>query len=171
MSDPALLSAIPENPNAEAVTPNCHLILSSPTVMAFLDIMPMTPGHILLCTRPHRPKASDLLPGEGADIGFWLPLVTRMVCRVVGVEDWNVVQNNGERAAQVVPHVHFHIIPRPQTDGVPDLRAKSWTMFGRGMREDLDDEEAAKLAAEMRRVLSEVVEEHEVAEQRRRGKL
>lgn len=48
--------------------------------------------------------------------------------------DWNVVQNNGARAAQVVPHVHFHIIPRPKTEGVATLRNESWRMFGRGQR-------------------------------------
>jgi len=48
----------------------------------------------------------------------------------------------------VVPHVHFHIIPRPST--VPELKNKSWTMFGRGQRDDLDDEEGEQLAAELR---------------------
>jgi diadenosine tetraphosphate (Ap4A) HIT family hydrolase len=65
------------------------------------------------------------------------------------------VQNNGARAAQVVPHVHFHIIPRPET--MPEIKNKSWTMFGRGLRGDLDDEEGAELAREMRRVLMEEV--------------
>ena len=49
----------------------------------------------------------------------------------------------GARAAQVVPHVHFHIIPR--TPDVPEVRAKSWTIFGKGQREELDDEDAAIL--------------------------
>ena len=54
----------------------------------------------------------------------------------------------GARAAQVVPHVHFHIIPR-NTD-LRDIRAQSWTMFGKGQREDLDDKEGEKLAAALR---------------------
>jgi len=54
----------------------------------------------------------------------------------------------GASAAQVVPHVHYHIIPRNQK--VPEIRARSWTMFGRGQREDLDDEEAVRLAAKIR---------------------
>jgi len=66
------------------------------------------------------------------------------------------VQNNGIRAAQVVPHVHFHIIPRPSH--VPELKARSWTMFGRGQREDLDDEEAASLAESIREALRREVE-------------
>jgi diadenosine tetraphosphate (Ap4A) HIT family hydrolase len=89
--------------------------------------------------------------------GFWLPLLARTVAKVTGVTDYNIVQNNGARAAQVVPHVHFHIIPRPAT--MPEIKNKSWTMFGRGQRDDLDDEEGAKLAGEMRKVLREEVDE------------
>jgi diadenosine tetraphosphate (Ap4A) HIT family hydrolase len=66
------------------------------------------------------------------------------------------VQNNGARAAQVVPHVHFHIIPRPAS--MPELKNKSWTMFGRGQREELDEVEGRSLAGEMRRVLRGEVE-------------
>jgi diadenosine tetraphosphate (Ap4A) HIT family hydrolase len=88
--------------------------------------------------------------------GFWLPLLARTVAKVTGVTDYNIVQNNGARAAQVVPHVHFHIIPRPGS--LPELKNKSWTMFGRGQREDLDDDEGKKLAKEMRDVLSREVE-------------
>jgi len=55
----------------------------------------------------------------------------------------------------VVPHVHFHIIPRPET--MPEIKNKSWTMFGRGQRDDLDDEDGSKMAGEMRKVLGEEV--------------
>lgn len=55
-----------------------------------------------------------------------------------------------------MPHVHFHIIPRPGTK--PELKNKSWTMFGRGQRDDLDDDEGARLAGEMRAVLREEIE-------------
>ncbi|KAI1549832.1 hypothetical protein PtrCC142_002878 [Pyrenophora tritici-repentis] len=86
---------------------------------------------------------------------FWLPLLARTVAKVTGVTDYNIVQNNGARAAQVVPHVHFHIIPRPET--MPEIKNKSWTMFGRGQRDDLDDEDGSKMAGEMRKVLREEV--------------
>jgi hypothetical protein len=89
-------------------------------------------------------------------LGFWLPLLARTVSKVTNVSDYNIVQNNGARAAQVVPHVHFHIIPRPAT--MPEVKNKSWTMFGRGQRDDLDDEDGKRLAGEMRRVLREEVE-------------
>jgi diadenosine tetraphosphate (Ap4A) HIT family hydrolase len=62
----------------------------------------------------------------------------------------------GERAAQVVPHVHFHIIPRPPLAST-DAMAPSWTMFGRGRREDLDDDEGEELARLLREELAREV--------------
>jgi diadenosine tetraphosphate (Ap4A) HIT family hydrolase len=62
----------------------------------------------------------------------------------------------GAAAAQVVPHVHFHIIPRPAL--TPELRNRSFTMFGRGQRSDLDEDEAAELAENLRAELARELE-------------
>ena len=62
----------------------------------------------------------------------------------------------GARAAQVVPHVHFHIIPRPRD--VPEIKNRSWTVFGRGQREELDEDDARELIGKMRRELTRQVE-------------
>lgn len=64
---------------------------------------------------------------------------------------------SGAAAAQVVPHVHYHIIPR---DGnIPNLKARSWTMFGRGQREELDDDDGVKIAAAIRKELKQALKE------------
>lgn len=79
---------------------------------------------------------------------FWLalfPVPLLLICLPVGA-----------RAAQVVPHVHFHIIPRPESR--PEIKSRSWTMFGRGQRDELDDDEGTRLAGEMRRVLRDELE-------------
>lgn len=53
----------------------------------------------------------------------------------------------------MVPHVHFHIIPRPS-----DFAHKpSFAMFGRGQRHELDDEEGDVLARAMRAELAREV--------------
>ena len=72
----------------------------------------------------------------GMDLLVWLS------CRGV------LIRESRAAAAQVVPHVHFHIIPRPGL--TPELRNRSFTMFGRGQRSELDDEEAAILARRLR---------------------
>jgi hypothetical protein len=53
---------------------------------------------------------------------------------------------------------------------MPEIKNKSWTMFGRGQREELDDDDGAKLAGEMRRVLREEIEQMEELEKVERKK-
>jgi diadenosine tetraphosphate (Ap4A) HIT family hydrolase len=60
---------VPDDADATKVDPNCYLVLSSPDVMAFLDIMPMAPGHLLVATRRHRVKIGDVPSDEASDIG------------------------------------------------------------------------------------------------------
>jgi len=88
---------VPKDPDPTLLSPNCHLLLSTKSVMAFLDILPMTPGHLLVIPRVHREKLGDLRGHQGAALGQWLPAVSRSVMRALGKEggDWNVVQNNG----------------------------------------------------------------------------
>lgn len=61
-------------------------------------------------------------------------------------------------------HSSYHIIPRPAlTD---ELRNRSFTMFGRGQRTDLDDDEAAELIVKLRAELAREVERIEMAKGR-----
>ncbi|KAK3318828.1 HIT-like domain-containing protein [Apodospora peruviana] len=146
------------HPEATSPQPATFVVLSTPLLIAFLDIMPLSFGHVLLCPRSHRSKLTDATPTEAAELGLYLRVLSAAVSRVTGVQDWNVVQNNGAAAAQVVPHMHFHVIPRPELRDKGRERFTS-TMFGRGTREDLDEEEAAGLAERIRRGIAEVLRE------------
>ena len=66
--------------------------------MAFLDIMPIEQGHVLVIPRAHCEKLKDLSAREGAVLGYWLPLISKAIMRALGRPDgdWNVVQNNGK---------------------------------------------------------------------------
>lgn len=151
--------------NSELTAPSSFIVLSTPTVIAFLDIMPLSRGHLLVCPRNHRPKLTDTSPEEAALLGAHVRVLSEAVSRATGVYDWNVVQNNGAAAAQVVPHVHYHLIPRPEIRASGKLR-ESFTMFGRGQREDLDEDEAEVLAKSIREKVAEVMKEDE---EKRRG--
>jgi diadenosine tetraphosphate (Ap4A) HIT family hydrolase len=69
MPSRAPLDCVAVEADATRIDPNCHLVISSPNVMAFLDIMPMAPGHLLVATRRHRVKISDVPSDEASDIG------------------------------------------------------------------------------------------------------
>jgi len=164
----------------EKLDPPSFVLYSSEHIVAFLDIMPLTRGHVLVAPRKHRVKVGDLSPNEGAEIGRVLPVLARSVLKAVLPDipheyaDYNVVQNNGPGAAQVVPHVHFHIVPRPPLNykypplntatpskskyprnPQPAGRQATAILFGRGMREDLDWDEAAVLVETMRAAVKE----------------
>ncbi len=152
------------------LSPHAFVVLSTPSLLAFLDVMPLARGHLLLCPRAHRPRLTDVTAREAADMGAHLRLLGRALVRATGVPDWNVVQNNGAAAAQVVGHVHYHLIPRPELRAAADGRSRrSFTMFGRGAREELDDDDAVELAARLRECLAAVLREEE--ERESRGKL
>lgn len=157
----------PSSPDLDPskLDPASFVVLSTPMLMAFLDIMPLSPGHLLLCPRSHRPKLSDISPDEAAGLGSYLRILSKALMRTTGIHDWNVVQNNGAAAAQVVSHVHYHLIPRPEIRASGKF-SESFTMFGRGQREDLDDDEALRLAAKLRANIAAVLEEES-----RKGKL
>lgn len=144
--------------NPDKIAPAAFIVLSTPTLVAFLDIMPLSPGHLLLCPRRHATKLTDVTGGEAGALGRALAALSRALVRATGVPDWNVVQNNGAAAAQVVGHVHYHLIPRPEIRAAGRFR-ESFTMFGRGVRSELDDDEGRALAARLRAAVAEVWDE------------
>ncbi|OAA35303.1 Histidine triad motif protein [Metarhizium rileyi] len=161
----------PPSIDPDITSPSSFIVLSTPLLVAFLDIMPLSKGHLLLCPRAHRPKLTDTSRQEALELGFHVRILSAAVARATGVEDWNVVQNNGAAAAQVVPHMHYHVIPRPEIRASGKL-SESFTMFGRGQREELDDDEAAALAANIRFEVARVLAQEREGEGREiRGKL
>jgi histidine triad (HIT) family protein len=81
-------------------------------VFAFLDIGPLSPGHTLLIPKERKAHLHQLSDEAAAAIGRALPRLCRAVMAATGATDYNVLQNNGWDAHQVVMHVHFHIIPK-----------------------------------------------------------
>ena len=119
----------------------CHKVYEDDRVFAFLDINPLTLGHTLVVPKEPAPTLDALSDESAAALGRALPRICRAVIAVTGVRDYNVLENNGIAAHQTVPHVHFHIIPKPSDD----------TGLGLGWQaRSLDAETGAKLAARLR---------------------
>ncbi|KAA0217023.1 MAG: HIT family protein [Leptolyngbya sp. PLA3] len=82
--------------------------------IAILDINPLAEGHTLLIPKEPAETLDALSDASSAALGRALPRLARAICKATGAEAYNVLLNNGPDAGQVVPHVHFHIIPRFQ---------------------------------------------------------
>jgi histidine triad (HIT) family protein len=96
----------------------CYRVYEDEHVLAFLDIGPLSPGHTLVIPKERKAYLHELSEASAAALGRVLPRLCRAVLAATGASDYNVLQNNGTRAHQVVMHVHFHIIPRHGQDGL-----------------------------------------------------
>ena len=87
-------------------------------ILIFLDVAPLSEGHLLVIPREHDARFSDLSLEVGGAIGARLPGLGRALMKVTGADGYNVLINEGQVAGQVVPHVHVHLIARKHGDGL-----------------------------------------------------
>jgi histidine triad (HIT) family protein len=89
-------------------------------VIAFRDIAPRAPTHILLIPRRHIPSAADLVEADGALLGR-LFAVAADVARSEGIADsgYRLVSNVGRWGGQTVDHLHFHLMGGRSFDWPP----------------------------------------------------
>ncbi|MDG2423668.1 MAG: HIT family protein [Phycisphaerales bacterium] len=90
----------------------CHRVYEDDHVLAFLDIGPLSRGHVLVIPKERAAYMHQLSDDAAAAIGRVLPRLCRAVMKATGCEHYNLLQNNGAPAHQAVFHVHMHIIPR-----------------------------------------------------------
>jgi len=96
----------------------CLRVFEDDAVLAFLDVGPLAEGHLLVIPKQHYLRLEEMAPEAVTAVARHLPLLGRAVMKATGSTAYNVLQNNGPESGQVVPHVHFHIIPRKPADGL-----------------------------------------------------
>ena len=95
-------------------------------VVAFMDINPVTPGHVLVIPRSH---ATDLLDVSAEDVAACSRLAQQMGKRAkgrLGADGVNLLNCSGEAAWQTVFHFHIHVIPRYKDDPSRDRIGAPW---------------------------------------------
>lgn len=124
----------------EAGTAPAHIVHEGESTLGFLDHRPLFPGHTLLIPRRHvvtLPELPDELLGP-------LFVDARRIAAAMeagfGADGSFVALNN--RVSQSVPHLHVHVVPRRQKDG---LRGFFWPRSRYA-----GDAEAAEVAARVR---------------------
>ena len=94
------------------------VVFENEWVLAFLDVNPLAVGHVLLIPRDHFERLSELPTGLAGQLATAIPHLGRALLSVTNTEGYNLLVNEGTVAGQVVPHVHYHFIPRQSKDGL-----------------------------------------------------
>jgi histidine triad (HIT) family protein len=118
-------------------------IYEDESVLAFLDIGPISEGHTLIIPRQHYTKVHECPPQVLVSMVSILPKITAAVFGAMQADGYNVLCNNGRAAGQLVEHLHFHIIPRKTGDGVFSRWPAS--KYPQGKAEEIAEKIRAKL--------------------------
>ena len=118
----------------------CHKVYEDERAIAFLDIMPRAPGHILVLPKTAVRNILDIAPDDFAHVMKVAQKIAKISMDVFSADGVTVQQFNEPAGGQVVFHLHVHVIPRK--DGIalkPPASVKE--------SPDVLKEQAARLAA------------------------
>lgn len=79
-------------------------------ILAFRDIAPMAPTHILVIPKVHIPSVDGVTAENSAVVAHIFEIIPQIAAAEGLVNGYRVVSNCGADAGQTVPHLHFHIL-------------------------------------------------------------
>jgi len=116
--------------------------------VAFMDLGQVNPGHVLVALKAHAENLYALDDAQAAAVFRSAARVARAIKAAFEPQGLSVYQANGTPAGQTVFHLHIHLVPRHEGDGM----ALSWPVKN-PPREKLE-EYAAKIKREIGRTRS-----------------
>jgi histidine triad (HIT) family protein len=121
--------------------------------IAFLDINPRNPGHTLVMPKKHYETIIEMPEHEAAEIFRVVKKMAAAVKKGMKADGISIAQSNERAAGQVIPHVHFHVIPRFLSEGPPGLESMLPT---KKLTKEMFDETTHRIASS----IGHVAEEH-----------
>ena len=101
----------------------CYKVYEDDHVLAFLDIMPRTPGHTLVIPKAPARNILDIEPEDLAHVARGAQKIARAAMHAFQADGITLQQFSEAAGGQVVFHLHMHVMPRH--DGVALLPAAS----------------------------------------------
>jgi histidine triad (HIT) family protein len=95
-----------------------RLVHVGPRTLAFLDINPATRGHTLVIPRTHSTDLLDAAPEDVEEVATVAQRIARAAVDHLGADGVNLLQSTGAAAFQTVFHLHVHVVPRYEDDGI-----------------------------------------------------
>ena len=90
----------------------CYKIYEDDKTLAFLDIMPRAPGHVLVLPKAPARNILDISPDDLAHVVKVAQKIAKVSVEVFGADGVTIQQFNESAGGQVVFHLHVHVIPR-----------------------------------------------------------
>lgn len=90
-------------------TVKSQLVYEDEHVVAFKDLNPQAPTHLLIIPRKHIARLSEADEKDEALLGHIL-LVAKKLSQQFNLKDFRLITNNGKGAGQSVDHLHFHLM-------------------------------------------------------------
>ena len=89
----------------------CDRVYENDQVIAFRDVNPQAPTHILVIPRKHISTVNDLTPDDKNIVGEMI-LAAQVIAKQEGIEEsgYRLIMNCNEGAGQTVFHIHLHIL-------------------------------------------------------------
>lgn len=94
----------------------CYKVYEDEKSLAFLDIKPTNPGHTLVIPKMHYKNLEEIPEEDLRGLAVVIKKIGKLLKDKLGVAGYNIVENNDPVAGQLIPHLHFHVIPRSEGD-------------------------------------------------------
>jgi histidine triad (HIT) family protein len=88
------------------------IIYEDEKFLVFLDKYPINYGHALLIPKDHFDTILEMPLNLVGEMYSLVPQIAKSIISTIDGNGFNVSQNNGRSANQIIPHVHVHIVPR-----------------------------------------------------------
>ena len=80
-------------------------------IVAFEDVRPVAPTHVLVIPREHIPTVHDLTPAQATTLARMVEVANRIADeRGIDRDGYRLVVNKGSQAGQTVYHLHLHLL-------------------------------------------------------------
>lgn len=79
-------------------------------ILAFYDINPQTPVHVLVIPKTHITSVDDVNAANSGEVGHLFEMIPEIAKKAGLTNGYRVITNCGEDACQTVKHLHFHVM-------------------------------------------------------------
>lgn len=90
----------------------CHKVYEDEHVLSFMDIMPRSPGHLLVIPKAPARNLLDIEPDDLAELILRTQMIAKAAMEAFGADGITLQQFSESAGGQEVFHIHFHVLPR-----------------------------------------------------------